>query len=74
MWVLDEEKEKGEKTRKKERESELVEESLEAFLEANEDVLIRGRGGRRGDGVRDRLEDERRHRLKVLADSLKEPI
>ena len=60
--------------RERERESELVEESLEAFLEANEDVLIRGRGGRRGDGVRDRLEDERRHRLKVLADSLKEPI
>ena len=65
--------EKERKEREK-RELELVEESLEGLLEGNEDVLIRGQDGRRGDGVRDRLEDERGHRLKVLADSLKEPI
>ena len=52
----------------------MVEESLEGLLEGNEDVLIRGQDGSRGDGVRDRLEDERGHRLKGLTDSLKEPI
>ena len=66
--------ERERKRKRKQRELELVEESLEGILEGNEDVLIRGQNGRRGDGVRDRLEDERGHRLKVLADSLKEPI